>query len=297
MQLFWKTNRKTIKVAVVGNCQARPIAQIITSLCSKINVTTIAIVHLLKNEENEIYERDFRIADFIFAQRVADNYPCTFIRTDYLKNKWGDKVIVWPNTFYRGYNPELFYLRTVNRQPLHGPLGDYHNQTFLDGWKNGLSVTDTLNLHNSIEYNSEKYGNVPENSFNELIGREKDCDIVISNYIKKRLKRRRLFFTFNHPTMELLSYLGKSLINQAVIHPDRMHSLNDSEPLGQVQPPLNPWVANKDGLAHDAVNVWKGLTVNGINGDVVRIGKSQEYSNEEIVDTFFKIYSANKNNI
>jgi hypothetical protein len=56
-------------------------------------------------------------------------------------------------------------------------------------------------------------------------------------------------------------------------------------------------VASRNGLIHDAANVWKGLTVNGINGDVVTNGKSHEYLDEEIVDTFFKIYSTNKNNI
>lgn len=250
---------------------------------------------MLKNEEKANFDRAFRMSDFIFAQRVAENYPCTFIRTDDLKKKWGAKIIVWPNIFYRGYNPELIYLRIPNSHTLRGPLGDYHNQTFLECWKNGLSIADTLNFHNSIDYNFKKYGDIPAYSLAELRGREADCDIKISKYIKKSLNQRRLFFTFNHPTIELLSYTAKSLINSAGVKPDKIDAIGSSEPLGQVQPPTNPWVSKSYGFDIDADNVWKGFTVKGINGNVVTIGKSHEYSNEEIVEVFFQIYSANKN--
>lgn len=294
MKLFWKAKPKSIKVAVIGNCQARPIAKIMQSLSSQIEVTTTGIVHLLKNEERSIYEQGLRIADFIFAQRVADDYPCTFVRSDNLKNKWGDKVSVWPNLYYRGYNPELRYLRIFKRQQLRGPLGDYHIQTFLEGWKNHLSVKDTLNLHNSMDYNREKYGRVPEDSLAELREREKDCDIKISSYIEERFRRKRLFFTFNHPTLDLLLLTTRALIDNAGIYTERIEYFDRFEPLGQLQLPPNPWVVKNYGMDLDDVNVWKGLKVKEIKGNVVITGKSHQFHDEEIVDIFFQIYSANK---
>lgn len=294
LKQFWRWNFKPIKIAIVGNCQARPMAQIIATLCSNIEVVTIAIVHLLKNEEKKNFDRSFQIADFIFAQRVADNYPCTFVRTDDLKNKYGKKVIVWPNIFYRGYNPELIYLRNVDRQPLAGPLGDYHNQTFVEGWKNGIGTEETLKLHRSIDYNRDKYGNVPSDSLAELSMRETDCDITISKYIEKRLNRSRLFFTFNHPTLELLVYVAKALVDHVGIRHQQFRLPDNSEPLGLVQPPPNPWVRQHYGLVHNGTQGWKGLRVDGINLNTVKLGSGQLYNDEEIINIFFQIYSANK---
>jgi hypothetical protein len=294
LKLFWKNKPPKIKIAVVGNCQARPISKIITTLCSKIEITTVGIVHLLKNEEKAIYDQAFRTSDFIFAQRVANNYPCTFVRTEALKDEYGNKVIVWPNIYYRGYNPELIYLRISNLNPFRGPMGDYHIRSFLDGWKNGLSIEDTISLHNNIDYNRENYGNIPEASLTELREREEDCDIKISKYIEERIWKHRLFFTFNHPTIELLLQAGNALINYAGIHSERVNYTDNWEPLGQFQLPLNPWVENEYGLDFDEVNVWKGIKVIGIDRYHVTTGKTHQFHDKEIVDIFFQIYSANK---
>jgi hypothetical protein len=297
VKLFWKPKPKTLNIAVVGNCQARPMAHLLTLLCPKINISAIGIVHLLNDKEQDVYEKYFHRADFIFAQRVTENYPCKFIRTNVLKNKWGNKVIVWPNMYYRGYNPELIYLRGVGRQPLRGPLGDYHNKTFIDGWAKGLSVKDTLDLHNSIKYNYEMYGQVPDSSLDALKMREKSCDVKITQYLEERLWKKRLFFTFNHPKNKLLLYTAKNLIKYTEVQYQPIKKVAEIEPLGQLCPPLNPWIKEKYGLDSDKVNIWKGLAVDEINENDIITGQGHEFQDNEIIDIFFQIYSANEDTI
>jgi hypothetical protein len=41
------------KVVVVGNCQARPIATLLEKMSDEIEVTKVAIVHLLKSEQDD----------------------------------------------------------------------------------------------------------------------------------------------------------------------------------------------------------------------------------------------------
>ena len=272
-------------------------AHLIAQLSPRINVSTIGIVHLLKNEEKDAYEACFQKADFIFAQRVADNYPCKFIRTEILKKKWGDRVVVWPNIYYRGYNPELIYLRAADHRPLRGPLGDYHNHTFIDGWAKGLSVQETLDLHYDYDYNFEMYHHVPTDSLEEMKMREKDCDVKITQYIEDKRWRYRLFFTFNHPKKKLLLYTAKNLIKQIKVKYQPIEKIDETEPLGQLHPPLNPWIKAKYGLDSDKANKWKGLAVNEINSDGIITGESSEFSDIEIIDTFFQIYSVNKDMI
>ena len=294
---FLNPKRKNIAVVVVGNCQARPVAQFLTSASSEITVTATGVVHLLKNEEKDYYEDHFRKADLIFAQRVADNYPCSFVRTDVLRDKWGAKVIVWPNIFYRGYNPELIYVRLANRLPLRGPLGDYHIQTFLYGWKKGLTVKDTLKLHYDIEYNRKVYSEVPKISLAELKKREADCDIKISNHIEERLRHNRLFFTFNHPKNELLLHTVNTLLEYANIRHDESKNEDVCELLGQFELPVNPWIAGKYDFEHIEAKAWKGVEVKNIDQHVVTTGKKCEFQDEKITEVFFKIYDANRENV
>jgi hypothetical protein len=291
---FWKRRKKNLKVVVTGNCQARPIAKIVETLSSSIEVTAVGIVHLLKNAEREKYLIEFNKADYIFAQRVDNKYPCEFVRTEFLRNNWGGKVVVWPNLYYRGYNPELIYLRLNNHSPLRGPLGDYHNQTIIESWKKGLSVKETLSRHKDIEYNRERYGNIPDISLAELKEREKDCDIKIVQYLENIISRERQFFTFNHPKNELLVYAAKKILDVAGLQQDGICSQSHQEPLGQFYPPTNAYIADKYALSLGEVKGWKGVRVTEIEENVVNTGESKVYEDDEIIDIYYKIYDANK---
>jgi len=245
------------------------------------------------DSEKAKFDREFDKADYIFAQRVADAYPCTFVRTQYLRENYGHKATIWPNVFYRGYNPELTYVRMAGRHPLRGPLGDYHNQTFLDGWEKGLSIRETLNLHQDIDYNYERYGNIPETSLIELQNREAGCDVKISKFVKEKFRRQRLFFTFNHPRMVLLAYVAEKILEHVGITGNQIDYTRLAEPLGQFIPPVNSWVANQYALLFEDERFWRGARVKQINGSNVTTGKKYLYQDKEIIEVFFKIYSAN----
>jgi Polysaccharide biosynthesis enzyme WcbI len=189
------------------------------------------------------------------------------------------------------------YLRINNGKTLQGPLGDYHNQTFLECWRNGLSIADAIELHYSIDYNCESYGNIPEISLTELKTREKDCDIKISDFIEQRQHIHRLFFTFNHPTVKVLLHAGRQLLERAGIDTEQMPYSENSEPLGILQPPLNPWVAKKYDFKVEKGTPWTGLEVCQANGKYLSTGKRSIYNEAQLVKLFFKIYSDSQNRI
>lgn len=129
-----------LKLAVIANCQARPIAFLLENAFDNVKVVTTAIVHLLKDEQAEEYEQHFASADFIITQKIADNYPCQFIQTATLRKKYSHKIIEIPNLFYRGYNPELKYYRIPGQGTLTGPMGDYHNELILNRGPMGIAL-------------------------------------------------------------------------------------------------------------------------------------------------------------
>ncbi len=289
--------KSDLNVVVLGNCQARPLAQKLSSMSKRLHVSAVGIVHLLNDDNYHKYEKHFRKADWIFAQRVVENYPCDFVRNKALKDKWGKKVVVWPNIYYRGYNPELIYVRLNNRKPLQGPLGDYHNRTIIDSWRQGFSQEETVNRHLDIALNRQAYGSIPEKSLSELRVREKECDIQLAEYISERINVKRLFFTFNHPIAELISLCAKKLIALTELTSDIVLLPEEFEPLGKFCPPINPWVASTIDLSYQENDEWHGVDASNISGNNVQLGEKKIYDSSQIVDIFYRIYNANKDAI
>ena len=81
-----------MKLVVIGNCQARPLADYIEKLVPTIQVTATPIVHLLKDSDEATYRDVLDEADVIVTQLISDNYPCKFIRTSEIKRLYSDKT-------------------------------------------------------------------------------------------------------------------------------------------------------------------------------------------------------------
>jgi hypothetical protein len=291
---FRRRDGKKIRIAVLGNCQARPLAALLPLANPAIEVIYQGVVHLLRDDDAPQCEAAFREADLILAQRVSDTYPCVFARSSCLLDNFGQKVLFWPNLYFRGYNPELFYIRLDDRTPLRGPLGDYQSKTYFEGWRRGLSAQETLALHLDMDFNHERYAAVPEASLAELRRREQETHVRITPELERLVWTQRLFFTFNHPCLFLLQLTAAALLQEAGIPAARFPRNAGPEPLGLIRLPLNPWVARDRGMQEPQPDRWTGLAVRDIQKNLVAVGGQREYSSSELVASFFKIYAANQ---
>jgi hypothetical protein len=222
------------KIVVVGNCQARPIATLLEAMSHEVEVTKVAIVHLLNSDQESEYSPFFEDADYIIAQLVNDNYPCEFVRSDNLSNQYGKKVIKIINLFFNGYFPDWKYLRIPNRGTLHGPMGDYHNSIIFNGWKNKEPIDSVVKKLNSETYYSKIYTDAETASLTELVIREKRADVDIVSYIKSAYKENKLFFTFNHPSLELLSKYTKNILARLKLSFSNQDFKEENEPLDNI---------------------------------------------------------------
>lgn len=281
--------KNKIKIVVVGNCQARPIAELLQKLSCNVEVTKIAIVHLLKSEQEHEYKTFFEDSDHIIAQSVADNYPCEFVRTSRLKDQYGKKVTTIVNLFYSGYTPDWLYIRLPGKGTLKGPMGDYHNQTITESWLAKKTIDEATSLVLDKEYNKEKFSDLSISSLDDLRKREDSVDIGISDYIDENMLSKRLFFTFNHPCMSLLleyvirilSFLSLDIVNELT---------TPKEPLDQFIPAINAGLDFK----FQSDSLYKGVDVISIHGDEVSIGRSRLYDLKQLTTLFYKVYSFNR---
>ena len=281
-----------IRVAVIGNCQARPLAAALEKKYPEIEVCYTGIVHLLGDQDYEKFEYEINLADIVVAQRVSDNYPCEFVRTDYLMSLCNEKLLRIVNLYFTGYNPELRYIRLPGIGHLRGPLAEYHSDTVLSAWHEGLSATDTVMRLSDPDFNSEHYLQSAHESFKSLAIREQDVDIKAIDVIDSRWKSERLFFSFNHPSLSLLNAYTNRIGDALGLDPSNSVISEQSEPLGQIKLPANP----VSGFV-EHTPTWEGFLIEKMNGTNIELGKRCHWQPIDIVNSWFRIYDSSRNEL
>lgn len=276
-----------MRVTILGNCQAQPLAAALTRADPGIDVVTGVAVHEAEPDPEDRLLSEFAGSDVVLAQRVSDSYPTAYLRTRHLRAALGDRLVVWPNVYYRGYNPEYRYLRRDGRH-LEGPLGDYHLSWVVDGWLAGRPVADVVADLRSVDANAV-FADVPEESLADLRSREADVDVPISDHIEEWRWATRLCWTFNHPTQALLDELAARVLRRLGVKP--VPSDPDTELLGRWRGPLNPWVreharprfADRSAFRGCAVDL-SGPAPRSVHRPLVRRGYA------DLVTAFYEVY-------
>jgi hypothetical protein len=278
------------KIVIIGNCQARPLKHIIEAISDEVEVIGTPIVHLLKEEHKAETDALLKDADTIVTQVIADNYPCQYIQTSKLKTLYSDKLFTILNLFYSGYTPDWLYVRVPGKGTLKGPMGDYHNLTIIESWLAGKTIKQTAHLLFDEEFNKNKYQPQVEASLKELSNRESQANVPIVDFIFDNLKKERLFFTFNHPSVFLLKEYARRILETIDIDYSKSKLLRAmSEPLSQFIPALNSGV----GFDFPIIKEFKGVEVETDGNNITTKG-SCVYTPEQLVQIYFDIYSSNE---
>ena len=216
-----------MNVLVIANCQARPIVNILRVYMGDVGTFDAIIVHLSSQDTLRVDEEKISKANLVITQYISPDYPAAHLATQKLKQSVNSKLVVVPNLYFRGYNPDLCYLNLVrsdsagkvlSKTRLQTLWGDYCSATGYKSWLEGKSVTETVAIYRwDCSETHGTYRNTAENSIDELRRREASCDVGISDFIKETWISRRLFFTFNHPAEEVLIELVRRTLDEAQI--------------------------------------------------------------------------------
>jgi hypothetical protein len=266
---------KNKKVLVIGNCQARVIADILKLGNPNFKILDIIIVHLSVNEEKYQHLKLMDEAEIIITQLIADNYPVKHLRNGYIKEHYNEKSVIIPNIFYSGDSKGLSNLQHLTKTI--GPLGDYHFECVYESWDKGYVVASAIKKLQRIEEEYRKLS-IDTMSINNLVERELKCDVEISSYIKK--KKDRLFYTFNHPVNRVLKELVLNIMEHLSIP-----VVNNFDYLVDALPEALDKFIPFNLISNSYV--FKGLCKNE-NGEYNRI---HTYDAEEFVYEFYNFYN------
>ncbi len=272
-----------MKIQVIANCQARPVSLLVPRVAPETESLDPIIVHLAKAEDEGAHLTQIEQADIIFAQLTQDGFKPTHLATKNLKDRFGDKVVVWPNIFYAGQQPYLRYFTHPKHGRLMGPLEALHDIRLYKSWAQTGRVDPAVLDDPDPDFLSAARAA----SLRQLQDKEALCDVTISDFLTEHEDRERLFFTFNHPSQFVLSEMIRRLLIRLGKTETATLDANIPEPLDRFKVP-SVW------SAPDAVFQGNQISVDD-DGSVLRVaGPPQKYSREELCAAFEEVYNANE---
>jgi len=258
-----------VKVVVTGNCQARPLADMLGSF-PNIEVSGVIILHLSNDDQASEHQELLSSADFIVAQQTAESFSPMHLNSNVLKTT--GRAIIWPNIFFCGQQPYLKYI-TSSKGRLLGPLDVYHDLRILELWHKDRFG---CNLFSEVN-DDERATNLAKRSLIELLDRERSCDISLSGKILAEWETERLFFTFNHPSRRLLFHAATQIAGKLNITAAPFDS-EAREPLDKIIPPsVFDDQREKDDAVFQGVDGFKGAS-------------KKRYSWQSLVEASFEAY-------
>ena len=274
-----------MQIQVIANCQARPITMLVPRVAPDTKMLEPIIVHLSKAEDEAAHLAQMEQADVIFAQLTQDDFQPAHLATKNLKERFGDKVVVWPNIFYMGQQPYLRYFTHATTGRMMGPMEAMHDLRLYNSWK----VTGRVDPAVITQSDSDFIAAIRKTSLAQLEAKEKKCDVAISDFLTVHENNERLFFTFNHPTQLVLLEMARRMFAIIGKPPPPPGGTNDQHPesLNRYQVP----------------SVWdqKGVEYQGdqyvsdpVKGPTRLPGRPQRYTLEELCEAYQKTYDAHE---
>lgn len=262
-----------LKIVLTGNCQARPLANLLASH-PQVEITDVIILHLSREDQKQAHQEAIHAADVIVAQCTDDGFKPSHLRSSALRAS--GKAIIWPNIFFGGQQPFLRYFTHATAGRLLGPLEAMHDLRIFSEWHNANDgVSPTFESDANIDVSR-----IRDLGLKNLIRREAGCDVIVSDLIE-HYANEPIFYTFNHPSKRLLKKLAERLLERLG------YSAVVKEPLEE---PLSAYTAPSTWMRSDREQEFRGREVRLENNSRVSLGPFRHYTWMELRQAFFYCY-------
>lgn len=190
--------------------------------------------------------------------------------------------ISFPSLFFSGYSPELTYISGKNGQHLNGGFCDYHDIRIIRLFLSGVSPEKANEQMDWIYLEKDAVSDYAQRSLDELEKRENEgaLNIRVSSYLREHYKKRRQFFTFNHPANELLLNVVDQLLELLCVK-DFTIKTSGYELLNIDYLPIMSSVA-------------KGLSLPFSDNQQDYVIQRKNLSRLEVIKRYFEIYTDNR---
>jgi len=205
-----------IKIAILANCQGAILKMLLQKHLGNnvrfLNIPRIDTVRENSDVLDSIYSNLNEI-DYILTQPLSDSFGV--LSTNNIKKNINKSIIVFPNIHFSGFHPEMFYLKHQNLNANRDFMVDYHDSIILYGYLNGINKKIISNtFYEKSFYTTEVLDKINTISLENLMEKEKICDIQISDMISSKAVKETLFYSMNHPSSYLLNIMAKRVLKK-----------------------------------------------------------------------------------
>jgi len=266
---------------IIGNCQAQPLRYILNksvNFCRLFSLDEFPAVHIANdNDVSQLNDKISKCA-LIVSQPISESYRKNIgLGTESLFNKSPNEAIKisWPSLYFSAYNPELFKFKSQDGKSVTS-IFDYHCKIIFKSFLNDLSISKTCeSLHDcSIAKDQSEIAN---KSLDELKHRDQKTDVKIFDFISQHYRFQRLFWTFNHPSTEVLKRVASQILKFLGLKND-IADIPFSELLDGTIYPILP-----------ATNL--ALKTSFSDDQTYKI-RRKKYSQSQIVKKYFEFYNS-----
>lgn len=290
------------KIAIIGNCQTEALAtflfsnNIFKNIYEYIEVKPIYLMN--ENELNYFYTYTLLELDLIIIQPINEDFNgnIKYSTKTILNNTKNDCIsILIPSLYFDFYHPYLCYLNGDNCK-IQEPI-DYHDKILI---KLYLAYKESSNEEIIEKYmnifNNEIFINISmcnnnlklaleniedrENNFKDYIVNNTKC-IYSFDFIKNNYEKYLLFYSVNHPSKYLLSYLSDEILKYLNIPSEEYH--NNIDPFNNLIIPIynclknilnfnitqyNNMIYDKE-LYNKYINVYRNISDNILSKNII----------------------------
>ena len=219
------------KMSIIGNCQADALSKFLllnNNFNKNYKYIEVKPIYLMnENELNYFYTYTLLELDLIIIQPINEDFNnIKYSTKSILNNSKHDCIsILIPSLYFDFYHPYLCYLNG-EKSKIHEPI-DYHDkiliklylaykessneeiiEKYMNIFKNELFINNSMcndNLTLSLKNIEDR-----ESNFKNYIVNNTKC-ISTYNFIKNNYQEQLLFYSVNHPSKYLLSYLSDEI--------------------------------------------------------------------------------------
>lgn len=281
-----------MNIVLVGNCQTWPITELIANHCEDATVIGSIVVYRSTVDDEEKDLELLKKADVIVSQLITDTFAIEYIQTNNLKSLFPGKIVVIPNLFFHGQNPDLVYAYGSERHSVTGPTDVYHSQSILQSWNAGHELQSiTFDNYISRNFSSDEMQQRVEKSFQDLENRESQVDVKMSDYLRDIWCDMKVFHTFNHPTIDPVRAMVGRISNLLDIKFVTNEEVNNQvvDRLGAIQPPMEASMFENLGMSYTRSQEIIGVPLGSdLAKDLTK--PNLVYSFKEYVELCFRCY-------
>jgi hypothetical protein len=206
-----------VKVAVLGNCQGAFFQTLFSHHKDHFLVLRTRMLFTQDDSYTEEFHRTVDQCDFVVSRHLGAGLRFSSAITHNLRNRLGDRLIVFPNLYYNGYFPDFFVPYGSNGKAITGLAGDYNSRTIYRAFQNGLSEKEAADAVLSDEL-QETYRGATAQSLKHLQDREAESDVAVSDLLLGGDGSTQLY-TYNHPKNAVMYALFTRIVQRMGLEP------------------------------------------------------------------------------